>query len=87
MTAISDVFNELLYGSGAWIGLVILLVLCIGGSFAFKYGGTIFGIVLIFLGLLYLENVAVNDNFLWSVVLCWISALYCFFHVATEVKK
>jgi len=87
MSAISDVFNELLFGAGSWIGLTILLLLCIGGSLSLKYSGSIFGLILLFLGIQYLNNVPVDSNFIWSVILCWISAIFVFLNLAREIKS
>lgn len=87
MSGIEEVFTELLFGSGAWIGLTILLILCISGTLLHKYAGVFFGLILIFLGIEYLNNVNVTSNFYWSVLICWFSALFCFLRVVGEVRK
>jgi len=88
MSAISDVFNELLFGSGAWIGLIIVLVLCFGASYGLKHGsGIVFAIILVFLGIEYLNHVSVDSNFMWSVVICFISACFVTYQAITELRK
>jgi len=86
MSEITEVFNELLFGSGAWIGLIIILVLCLGASYKIKYSGILFAIILLFLGFEYLNHISVSENFMWSVVICFISVIFLVYHSIDEMR-
>lgn len=75
MGAEADLFNELLFGAGAWIGLSILVALSIVIAEFTKYGGLIFIIIDLFLGIEYLTNVSVNSNFMWSGIIMFLVAI------------
>jgi len=51
----NDLFNALLFGQGAWLGLIIILVICIVAIGAWKYSACLFIPVAIFLGIAYLS--------------------------------
>jgi len=66
-----EFFTELLFGSGAWLGLIIILSLILLVVTAVKYSSVVFTPILIFLGILYLENLAADNNFLYAVLIAW----------------
>lgn len=73
----SDLFNEFLYGTGAWIGCICLLAIIILVTTRVKYSGMLFTVVSIFLGIMYLDNLAVNSNFMWIAIIMFLTSLYC----------
>lgn len=74
MSAASDIFYELLFGSGAWIGLILILSIAFLVGARNKYVNLLFIPILAFFGLLYLDNVAASANFMWSAVFCFIGS-------------
>ena len=52
----NDFFNALLFGQGSWLGLIIILVICIIAIGIWKYSACLFIPIAIFLGIIYLDN-------------------------------
>lgn len=73
---IAEVFNELLFGSGFWLGLIFILAVAIGISYKYKYSGILFEVVLFFMGIEYYDNIAVDDNKMWGVILCFLGMIF-----------
>ena len=76
MSVISTAFDELLFGSGFWIGFMIITAFALGISYRFKYSGVVFEVVLFFLALEYLEEIAVSSNHLWGAIMCFVEMLF-----------
>lgn len=68
-----EFFEELLFGSGSWIGLLLILGLVLLVTLKVKYSSALFVPFMIFMGLFYLENVSESVNFIYSVFLAWSS--------------
>lgn len=66
-----EFFEELLYGSGAWIGLLLILGLVLVVTLKVKYSSALFVPFMIFMGLFYMDNVAENVDFIYSVFMSW----------------
>jgi len=79
-----ELFNELLYGSGAWIGFLIILSIILLVSVSVKHSGIIFIPICIFIGIFYLDNVAVNSNFMWSAIIMFLLPFFLFFRLMKE---
>lgn len=73
---ITQVFEVLLFGEGFWIGFILIAAFAIGLSYKYKYVGVIFEVVLFFMSLEYLENLAVSSNHLWGVILCYVLMIF-----------
>jgi len=69
-----ELFQELAYGSGAWIGLIIVVGLALLITVAVKYGSFPFVFVLIFYGLYVLDNATDPSNVLFVVPIAWACA-------------
>jgi hypothetical protein len=71
MTSISVAFNELFFGSGAWLGLLLLLVIIVVLSVRVKYAGVLTLPVTVFLGIDYL-----NNDLLWHGLIMFFAAIF-----------
>lgn len=78
MSAIDDVFNALLFGSGSWLGLIIIIAVIISVALGTrkKVGSMIFIPVTVFMAIEYLNNVSVNSKFMWSAVIMFILTMF-----------
>ena len=56
MTAIDDAFNTLFFGSGSYLGILLLLALVIGLFLKWKYSAILTFPITLFLGMEYLDN-------------------------------
>ena len=68
----NDLFKALLFGEGAWLGLIIILVICIVAIGAWKYSACLFIPVMVFLGIAYL-----GQNLGWQALIMFFAS--CFF--------
>lgn len=81
-----ELFEELFFGAGAWFGLVILVSLALIVSFRVKYSGIVWSIILLFISIEYLNNVAESSNFMWSGVVTIVTMCLIAWHSYTEVR-
>ena len=72
MSEAAEIFRQLLFGEGAWLGLILILSLVFLVGMKNKYLNLLFIPVLGFLGIHYLANVPVSVNFMWSGILAFI---------------
>lgn len=79
MTAIEDLFTELMFGPFGWVLAMTIIVIMVLGASRNKYLGVLFIPFSIFLGILYLENTAISDNLLWVSVLFFLTAIVLIF--------
>jgi len=73
----SEIFTEFLYGSGAWLGLTVILTLMIIATAINRWASLLFLPVTLFMGIAYLINVPVDSNFLWGALIMFMGSLYC----------
>ena len=65
-----EFFEELMFGSGAWFGIIIILGLAFLISYNCKYSSMCFILILIFMGFNYLGeiggNISASNSFAWA---------------------
>lgn len=71
LTIIDEFFTALLFGSGAWFTLIILLAVSLLVTSVVKYGSLPFIFILMFLGVEYLLNVSQTSNFIYATIIAW----------------
>lgn len=64
-------FQELFYGSGAWLGLLLLLILLILLSLKVKFANLLTVPITIFLGIEYLSN-----DLMWHGFIMFLSSIF-----------
>lgn len=69
MTAWSDFFNELIFGSGSWVGFVLIISVMVLVCLKAKVLGLVFCLVSTLISIYCFGNIAVNDSMLWVAVL------------------
>lgn len=86
MSTFEALFEQLLFGDGAWIGLILILAICFLVSYKVKYSGVVFSFVLLFLSIEYYGEISASSNFMWSFVLCLISMVFCGWSTLKDVR-
>lgn len=76
MPEIDDAFNALMFGSGAWIGFLLIAGIIILITYRVKESSLIFMPVSAIFGVLYLRNVAVSSMFMWAAVFMFCLPIY-----------
>lgn len=64
-----EFFNELLFGSGSWLGLILIIVICLLVVSRVKYASLPMTVILLFIGLDYLQNTPNT----WHVIVSWVT--------------
>jgi len=64
-----EFFTELMFGSGGWLGLILIVILLASITYKIKEAGYVSLVIAVFLALEYFENVDPSTNFYWSGVL------------------
>jgi uncharacterized membrane protein len=76
MSEVSEIFTELLFGSGAWIGLVLLISIALLVGYKVKYASALFLVIFIFLGWEYFSHITASSMHFWYFL---ISMMACIF--------
>ena len=71
MSSIALVFGELFFGSGSWLGILLLLVIILAISLKTKYAGVLMIPVTIFLGIEYLSK-----GMPWHTIIMLITSVF-----------
>ena len=73
---IAEVFNELLFGSGALIGLILIISIALLVSLKAKYSSAIFIVILLFFAMDYLDKITASTMHAWYFLISLISILF-----------
>jgi hypothetical protein len=82
MTAIDDVFTALFLGTGNVLGLLLLMTLMLGITFAWKWGGLLMMPISVILAIYYLDN-ALG----WNALIMIFQAIFIVGRLAYEENK
>lgn len=74
MSTIAEVFEELFYGSGMWLGILLILAMVIGISLKTRYSGVLMLPVCIFMGINYISNGTGNQ--LWGAIIMFFAGTF-----------
>ena len=69
-------FNQLFYGTGKWLTLIIMMAIIIAVCSKFPLGGTLFLPITIFLGFDYLRNVPSSNDFIWGALMMICTSIF-----------
>jgi len=85
-----ELFEELLFGvesGGIIVGLGLILSIAFLVTWKVKYAGVLWILLLLFLGIEYAERISGSSRYMWSVVICFVSSLFCVYQVVEDVKE
>jgi len=74
-----DFFFELLYGSGSWFGVLLLLAFIIGLLMRWKYSGVLLLPVTVFLAIDYL-----NNDLAWQSMIMFVTSVFIIVYMAKK---
>ena len=87
MTEIYPLFEELLFGEGFWLGLLIMVGLGLYVAARVKYSGLVFVIIYIFLGLEYYNKLSGSSNSMWGFIICIVAMLFAVFQLYRDIDS
>ena len=81
-TAMDDFFTSLFYGTGSWLGLLLILSLVVGLTFAWKYMGLVMLPVTVLFGITYFSN-----NLGWHGLIMVFTAIFILGKLTYDAQK
>jgi len=79
---VEEAFRQLLYGEGAWLGLILIVTTIMLTSYKNKYLSLVFIPITLFIGISYLDNVASNNNLTWMALVMFITTIFLLIQLA-----
>jgi len=76
VSEISELFTELLFGSGALIGLTLLMAVAFIVSAKVKYAASIFVVIFLFLAWEYFSHITATSMNAWYFLICLVVAVF-----------
>lgn len=70
-------FSELFFGTGAWLGLLIVISIIFIVTAKEKLSGIVFLPITVLMAINYFNNVPSNSDFMWSGVIMLLMTVYC----------
>jgi len=77
MSEVQQAFRELLFGSGAWLGLLLILVITVGLLRRWRHSAVFLIPIMIFLGIDYLD-----EGLRWHALIMWFSSIFTVIYIA-----
>jgi len=77
-----EFFTELLYGTGCWIGITIMLAFFVAITVKWKHSSVLFLPITIFMGIEYLDR-----DLGWQALIMFLSGIFMLFYLVKELKK
>jgi len=74
-----DFFNELFFGSGSWLGVLLLLAFVVGTLMRWKYSGVLLVPVTVFLAIDYL-----NHDLGWQSIIMFVTSVFILMYMARK---
>jgi len=82
--AIEEIFNELFFGSGGWLGLLLLLTIIVLLGMKSKVLAVLFIPLSIFLGVTYLQNLDPSNDLMWGGILMFLATIFLTVRLAKD---
>ncbi len=86
-TEIAAAFSELFYGSGCWLGILLLETIIWSLALKKDWAGVVGIIVSVFMGINYLTNTTVNTNQVWLALIMFFTAIFLMINLVRNEKK
>jgi len=77
MSTVDEAFKALLYGQGAWVALILLIILIVGVAYTRRTIGVLMVPITILLGIEYL-----NNKLGWHAMIMFLTCVFIIFHLA-----
>jgi hypothetical protein len=82
MTGMDDVFTSLFFGTGAWLGLLIIIAFVVGITFMWKYTGLVMLPVAVIFGTVYLDN-----SLGWHALIMFLVSIFIMWKISEDARK
>lgn len=86
-----EFFTELMFGSGAWFGLMLVLALAFIVAYEVKISSPVWFFILLFLNLEYWAQlggeISVSSNFVWAIIITYVAMALMAGNFYTHLKR
>lgn len=82
-----EFFHELLFGTGSWLGLLLIIAIIMLVTAKEKLTAVFFLPITVFIGIEYFANVSADSNFMWAGIIMFVLSIYCLGVLIKEVIK
>jgi len=79
-----EFFQELLYGEGAFLGLILILTILILVNYKYKNSGILFIPIAIMMGIQYLNNISTSSNFMWCAIIMFLAVPFLLYRMVEK---
>ena len=83
MSEASEIFTELLFGTGAWIGAILILAILVLTAYKNRILCIFNSVISVMLSFMYFENVSGNNDLMWMAVIFLVTPLFLLFRAIT----
>lgn len=84
-------FNEFMFGAGAWLSLMLILGFMFIVAYKAKYISVLFMLILVFLNFEYWAQIGyaidVSSNFMWSIIITYVAMLFMGLILYHDIKN
>lgn len=71
-----QLFEELLFGEGFWLGLILIVAIGLYIGSRVKFSGLLFIIIYVFLAIEYINKLSANSAQMWGIIVCLVASLF-----------
>ena len=86
MSDIAELFTELMFGEGCWLGLILIVAIITLTSAKSRIANIAFIPISVFIGILYFDNIEANNNFMWAGIIMFVVALLLGYKAISESR-
>jgi len=79
-----EFFQELLYGEGAFLGLILILTILILVNYKYKNSAILFIPIAIMMGIQYLNNISTSSNFMWCAIIMFLAVPFLLYRMVEK---
>ncbi len=76
LTIVDQAFESLFYGSGAWFGMLLFIILCVGLVKKWKYSGALIVPIIIAMEVTYYDRLDASGNYIWHMIILLVLAIF-----------
>jgi len=83
---VDDAFESLFFGTGAWLGLLIFMSICVSLALVWKYFGVFIIIIIVLFEVEYYNRLDIYGNHIWKMIILLFFAIFIAWLTLTKAK-
>lgn len=86
-----EFFTELMFGSGAWFGLILVLAVAFTVAYQIKLTSVLWIFILLFLNFEYWAHIgaeiSISSNFVWAIIITYVAMALMGYNFYSFIKR